>query len=174
VTRSQRPAVRVLLTAGSRSLSYLLGGVILVIAAAVAASGWGVRAVAGWALDVFGATFLALFAVLVAVAVFAWIRLTDGLDSAARRLWREVGLHAANGVSTVALTYTLLGISLGIGTLAGRPLDPSTVQDIVGELTRHFGRAFMTTVVGLPAAAALRALLLIADTARDGREEDNR
>jgi hypothetical protein len=77
-------------------------------------------------------------------------------------------------VSTVALTYTLLGISLGIGSLAGRPLDPTTIQPIITELTRYFSLAFMTTVVGLPTAAALRALVLITDARRDGPAGDMR
>jgi len=78
-----------------------------------------------------------------------------------RDFWLEVGLHGANGVSTLALTFTLLGISLGIGTLAEQELTPETVQVIIGDLTKHFSLAFLTTVVGLPSAAVLRAILSI-------------
>ena len=173
-SRLRHQPIPPLLVAGSRSLSYLLGGAILVLAAAVMVSGLDLSAVAAWALGIFSATFLALYSALVGAAVFSWTRLTEGGEPAKRSLWREVGLHAANGVSTVALTYTLLGIGLGIGSLSGRPLDPTTIQAIVADLTRHFSLAFMTTVVGLPTAAALRALLLITDVRRDGLAGDMR
>jgi hypothetical protein len=70
-------------------------------------------------------------------------------------------LHAANGIATLALTYTLFGISLGIGDLAGQNLTPDTVQAVIRGLTERFSLAFMTTVIGLPTSALLRALLSI-------------
>lgn len=85
---------------------------------------------------------------------------TDASDADAV-FWLEVGVQAANGVTTLALTFTLLGISLGIGGLAGQPLTPETVQPIIRQLTADFSLAFMTTVVGLPVSAGLRAALLI-------------
>ena len=75
--------------------------------------------------------------------------------------WNETGEHAANAVATLALTYTLLGISLGIGTLADQELTPQTIQPVIRGLTEHFSLAFMTTVVGLPTAAILRAIVAI-------------
>ena len=68
---------------------------------------------------------------------------------------------AAHGVATLALTYTLFGISLGIGTLAGQGLTPETVQTVIRDLTASFSLAFMTTVVGLPLSAALRTILVV-------------
>ena len=82
---------------------------------------------------------------------------------AERLIWTEGGLHAANGAATLALTYTLLGISLGVRTLADQELNTDTVQKVIGGLTEHFSVAFMTTVLGLPAAAGLRALISITD-----------
>ena len=76
-------------------------------------------------------------------------------------MWLEAGLQAANGITTLALTYTLLGISLGIGMLAERSLSPETVQGIVQDLTAQFSMAFLTTVIGLPLSAVLRTLLLV-------------
>lgn len=156
---------------GSKSLSYFLG--LTVIALAVSA-GWtrlGTQDIAEWALQVFGVSFLALFGALVFAGLFCWTRLRETAgDPAARRLWADSGLHAANGVSTLALTYTLLGISLGIGTLAHQDLTPETIQGIIRSLTEHFSMAFMTTVVGLPSAAILRALIGITATRLDGPE----
>ena len=87
-------------------------------------------------------------------------------------MWLESGLHGANGVSTLALTYTLLGISLGIGTLSEQELTPDTVQTVISQLTDHFSLAFMTTVVGLPTSAALRALMLISHSRLEATKED--
>ena len=146
--------------AGSRASAYLLGGVVLVLTAASVIGDHGATAVASWALDVMGPAFLALLAGLVLAALYCWARLLDCDDGIAHAAWwREAGLHAASGVATLALTYTLLGISLGIGDLAGQELNPETVQEVIKGLTKRFSMAFMTTVVGLPTAAALRALL---------------
>tara|TARA_B100000683_G_scaffold220295_1_gene217084 strand:- start:1019 stop:1255 length:237 start_codon:yes stop_codon:yes gene_type:complete len=70
-------------------------------------------------------------------------------------------MQTANGVTTLALTFTLLGISLGIGGLAEQNLTPETVQTVIRDLTANFSLAFMTTVVGLPMSAILRALLVV-------------
>jgi len=80
--------------------------------------------------------------------------------------WQSVALQAAGAVTSLALTFTLLGISLGIGSLAGQPLTPDTVQDVIQELTANFSLAFMTTVVGLPSATLLRAVAVIAGNRR--------
>ncbi|MFT5840733.1 MAG: hypothetical protein ACI9UT_003247 [Flavobacteriales bacterium] len=61
----------------------------------------------------------------------------------------DVGMQAANGISILAMTFTLLGISLGIGCLSEQPVTPSSVKEIIGELTKQFSMVFMTTVVGL-------------------------
>ncbi|SCA58262.1 conserved membrane hypothetical protein [Candidatus Terasakiella magnetica] len=144
---------------GSRALSYLLGALSIGLAGAVFATSMAPTAIAQWTLEVFGVSFVALFSVLVFISLFAWVRM--GQFVARKDFWLEVGLHGANGVSTLALTFTLLGISLGIGTLAEQELTPETVQPIIGDLTKHFSLAFLTTVVGLPSAAILRALLSI-------------
>ena len=94
--------------------------------------------------------------------LFCWTRYR-AFGPVVGHIWLEGGLHAANAVSTVTLTYTLLGI----GTLADQDLTPDTVQGVIRALTNHFSLAFMTTVIGLPAAAALRELLLITEAGRE-------
>ena len=151
-----------ILTTGSRGLSYGLGSSVLVIAVAVAASSMQPAQIADWALQAFGPSFISALTVLVLITVISWLRQRSlAHDPLTRHVWVEIGLHAAGGIATLALTFTLLGISLGIGTLADRPLNPDTVASIVGELTRHFSMAFMTTVVGLPLSALLRALIQV-------------
>ncbi len=155
---------------GSRALSYLLGALALTLAAAVFATSLAPSEIAQWTLEVFGISFTLLFSALVFLSLFAWVRL--GQYPQKREFWLEVGLHGANGVSTLALTFTLLGISLGIGTLAEQELTPDTVQMIIADLTKHFSLAFLTTVVGLPSAAILRALLSITHKRLDDEKEE--
>jgi hypothetical protein len=143
---------------GSQSISYFLGAAMLLLAGAVLFTATDINTVFDWLLNVFGVSFLVLLTILSLIAVYSWVNL---INNSNRDLWMHIGLHAANGVSTLALTYTLLGISLGIGTLAEQDLTPETVRVIIRGLTEHFSMAFMTTVVGLPVSALLRALLLI-------------
>jgi len=152
-----------LLGQGSRAASYMLGGVVLITAAAVALLSKDMSSVAGWALDVLGVGFLALLGGLVFVTALSLVRMLDAKgDYMERDFWLDVGIQSANGVTTLALTYTLLGISLGIGGLSAQQLSPETVQAVIRQLTGNFSLAFMTTVIGLPLSAGLRALMTIA------------
>ena len=107
-----------------------------------------------WLQKVFSWSFVLIFSVLCSISVVAGASIQKGKNN---DFLYEVGLHAASGISTLALTFTLLGISLGIGTLAEQPLTPDSVNGLIGELTKQFSMAFMTTVVGLPSSAILRA-----------------
>ena len=106
----------------------------------------------------FGKTFSLIFFALFTLCLYAWFQLNDEGNQA---YWFEVGSQAANGISTLALTFTLFGISMGIGALSDKSLTPENVEQIISELTSQFSLAFMTTVVGLPSAALLRALISI-------------
>jgi len=142
----------------ARALAMLLGLAAIGLAAAVALTGDPTRALALRVEAVVGVVFPAALGVLVLITALAAVRLWA---EPSNRLWRAAGLQAASGIATLALTFTLLGISLGIGTLAERPLTPDTVQAVIGALTARFSLAFMTTVIGLPTAALGRALLLV-------------
>lgn len=142
----------------AQALGLLLGATVLVLAGCRVLSDLSPVEAAGRALALFGGIFPVPFAALVVLAGTAAIRL--GRDPGDRR-WRQLGLQAASGIATLALTFTLLGISLGIGGLAGRLLTPDNVQAVIGELTGRFALAFATTVVGLPVAAGFRALVLV-------------
>jgi len=161
-------ALGLTLASGSRSLSYFLGLCVISLAVAVGWTSSETFEIAEWALRVFGTTFLCLFAALVFICLFCWTRIREcASEPAMRRVWTASGFHAANGISTLALTYTLLGISLGIGTLANQDLTPASVQGIIQSLTEHFSLAFLTTVVGLPVAALMRAMIGITATRLD-------
>jgi hypothetical protein len=147
---------------GFRALSCFLGIMVLCLAVASALGAPPPDRILAWAAGVLGVAFMALMSVLVLATIYCWQRLLAGTASPLQRqAWHEAGLHAANGIATLALTYTLFGISLGIGDLAGQNLTPDTVQAVIRGLTERFSLAFMTTVIGLPTSALLRALLSI-------------
>jgi hypothetical protein len=78
-----------------------------------------------------------------------------------KKFWFETGLQLSNLISTVALTYTLLGISLGIGELSSSKLDIDTINQTISNLTEQFSMAFITSVIGLPLSGLLRSILII-------------
>ncbi len=153
-----------LMNAASQATSYLLGGLVVALALTVFATSLSLAEIADWAWNILGLTFAVLLGSLVFVTLLCWVKmnhLRDGMG--AYQAWLTAGVQAANGVATLALTYTLLGISLGIGGLAGKELTPDTVQLVIQGLTENFSMAFMTTVVGLPLSALLRSLILVTD-----------
>lgn len=111
-----------------------------------------------WLQRMFSVAFIVVFSLLIGLAIFAIVQLKQ-LEQA--QYWHEIGQQAGNGIATLALTFTLLGISLGIGTLAEQPLTPENIQPMISGLTKQFSMAFMTTVVGLPAATIIRAIVSI-------------
>ena len=144
--------------AGSKALSLLVGVASIALAVSVAVTKTPVEDIVRTAGEVLGPAFIVLLFGLVLTALYCWARLRSGPG---RTMWLEAGLQAASGITTLALTYTLLGISFGIGSLAHQKLGPDTVQGIIGDLTAQFSMAFLTTVVGLPLSAVLRTLLLV-------------
>lgn len=151
-----------LLGAGSQAASYMLGAVAVMLAVAVIATSASAGDITGWMKEVLGLTFVTLLGAMVFIVLFCWARLhANAGDSGNPRVWFEAGIQAANGITTLALTFTLLGISLGIASLAEHELNPETVRDVIRDMTANFSLAFMTTVVGLPVSAVLRSLLLI-------------
>ncbi len=156
-----RPAIAFAATA-SQASSYLIGGTVVLLAFAVMMTGASIQEISHWATDTLGLTFATLLAVLVFVTLLCWIKVSSSADGPLRERWLVGGIQAANGIATLALTYTLLGISLGIGVLAEQELNPETVQGVIRELTGNFSLAFMTSVIGLPTSALLRAILVVA------------
>lgn len=147
---------------GSKALSYLLGCGVIGLAGAVVLTRTPVEAILVWSEKIFGGLFLAVFIGLLYVAILALVRVSGrAATEPGVRTWFEAGVQASNAIATLALTYTLLGISLGIGSLASQDLNPETVSQVIRGLTENFSMAFMTTVIGLPVSAVLRAILLV-------------
>ncbi len=153
-----------LLAAASQAISYMLGGLVIALALGVMTTSVSAVEITTWAWDVLGFAFAVLLGGLVFIALLCWVKIKQLRASGGEyQPWLVAGIQAANGVATLALTYTLLGISLGIGSLAGQQLTPETIQGVIKSLTENFSMAFMTTVVGLPTSALLRSVLLVTD-----------
>jgi len=147
---------------GSRALSYFLGFTVIAMAGAVMVTSLEVADILDWATRILGVVFIAVLGGLIYVAILALVKVSSGRPTdLGHRTWFEAGVQAANAVATLALTYTLLGISLGIASLAEHELSPETVRVVIREMTANFSLAFMTTVVGLPVSAVLRSILMI-------------
>ncbi len=151
---------------GSRATAYTLGGLVLVVAVAATLTSLSPSDIAVWAENVFGITFLCFMGGLIFAAVFCWAK---AIQSPADRVWLTAGLQVSNAIVTLALTYTLLGISLGVGGLAEQELTPETVREVVRGLTEKFSLAFLTTVVGLPTSAVLRILFVVTEARNQQR-----
>lgn len=143
-----------------RAVGYFIGGGVIALAVVVMSTSMLPGDLIERGLEVFSQLFIGLLSGLIFLSLYSWVRLVKG-EQEEQRLWLQTGVQSANGITTLALTYTLYGISLGIGSLAGESLTPETIQGVIQSLTDHFSMAFMTTVVGLPLSAALRSMLLV-------------
>lgn len=115
-----------------------------------------------WLNSAFGPLFLSIFSLLCGIGVYAIMQLKTASHARIKpAVWYELGQQAASGIATLALTFTLLGISLGIDALSQQALTPETVSTVIQALTKHFSSAFMTTVVGLPTAHIIRSVLAV-------------
>lgn len=140
-------------------LGYWVGGSLIILLAVLSfATQMTLADILMYVERLFGVTFTLIFTALVLMAAWSIIQLYQAKQVA---VWTEVGMQMANAISTLALTFTLLGISLGIGSLSNQALTPETVQGIISQLTAQFSMAFMTTVVGLPTATLFRAWISI-------------
>ena len=159
--------------AGSLALSGFLGLTIIGLAIAVFATPMDVGELINWTEQIFGVVFIIIIGAMAYMALLAIVQIRAIPPGApSHRSWFETGMQSANGIATLALTYTLLGISLGIGSLATKILSPETIQDVIRGLTEHFSMALMSTVVGLPISAALRSVLLITRSRAEDSQHD--
>ena len=113
-----------------------------------------------WGFSILGKTFIVIFTSLVFASLFCIFKLNTS-EVYKKKFWLETGMQVSNSISIIALTFTLLGISLGIGELSSAKLDLNTINQTIGKLTEQFSMAFMTSVIGLPVSAILKSLLII-------------
>lgn len=151
-----------------QALSLMLGGVVIGLTSFVMFTGHSSAMAVAWASEVLGLPFLLLLASLVFAGLLCLLKLLatrsilDGTKRDTQRIkWLQAGLQSCNGIATLALTFTLLGISLGIGRLSDGGLTPENINSVIADLTAHFSLAFMTSVIGLPLSAAMRTALIV-------------
>ena len=114
------------------------------------------------ARDTLGMLFMGLSASLLLVTMMAITKMRDPhLEHGSKAVWFQIGVHAANGIATVALTFTLFGISAGINQLAAGELNIDSVNTVITGLTSQFSMAFLTSVVGLPLSALMRMVVVV-------------
>ena len=148
-----------------QALSLFLGLLVITIGLTTFITGIAPAQILGWGIDMLGGTFLLLLSTLVITAMFCCAKLIDSardaLSDLERQKWLQAGLQACNGIATLALTFTLLGISLGIGQLSHSSLTPESIDKVIASLTDDFSMAFLTSVIGLPLSAILRTVLIV-------------
>jgi len=162
VLQQMRPSGmwRVNLGLGVRALAVLGGLVLIGLALTLLLFGVAPKDLFAATRDTLGLLFIALALGLVLTVMIAAAKIRDTqLDRQLKSVWLHIGLHAANGIATVALTFTLFGISAGIGELAAGDLNIDTINTVIASLTDQFGMAFMTSVVGLPLSALMRVVV---------------
>jgi hypothetical protein len=148
-----------------QALSLFLGLIVITITLTTLTTGMAPAQILWWGFDMLGGTFLLLLSALVITAMFCCVKLIDSARDARpdmeRQKWLQAGLQACNGIATLALTFTLLGISLGIGQLSNSSLTPESIDKVIASLTDDFSMAFLTSVIGLPLSAILRTCLIV-------------
>ena len=143
-----------------RAMSYMLGTIVIFLAVFLMLTDFHIYQTLDWVREMLGFSFLIFTMILSLTAIYCWLKIIAEKQTE-DKFWMAVGMQSSNGIMTLALTYTLLGISLGIGSLSGKPLSPETVQIAIQEMTTNFSLAFMTTVIGLPLSTILKAFLII-------------
>ena len=148
------------LNQSSKALSFFLGSLILILFFSVLITKNEPFYIFDWAVSVLGISFIILLFFLVFSSIICIMNIC-GSERYQKKFWFESGLQLSNLISTIALTYTLLGISLGIGELSSSNLDIDTINQTISKLTEQFSMAFMTSVIGLPLSGILRSILII-------------
>mgnify|MGYP001295399754 CR=1 FL=1 len=143
--------------------SSVIGGIVLVCFASMSILlGVEPKTLLTQVRDILGEPFLILTGLLTATAITAILKVADQLTSRnMKKIWLQIGIHASNGVATLALTFTLFGISSGIGQLTAGSLNIEEINSVIASLTDEFSMAFMTSVIGLPLSALLRVAVAV-------------
>ena len=145
-----------------RVLAILAGLIVILLALILFIFGIAPMDLFTTARDTLGMLFMSLSVGLLMVTMMAIAKIQDpGLERGRKTAWFQIGLHAANGIATVALTFTLFGISAGINQLAAGELDIDSVNAVVTGLTSQFSMAFLTSVIGLPLSALMRVVVVV-------------
>ena len=145
-----------------QSLTFFFGGVTIILAGLALILDIFPRDVFLWAVSTLGLTYILITASVVLLSLFSLSQYRA--DPLHNQQWIKIGSQSNTAIATIALTYTLCGISLGVGSLASSDLSPENINHVISGLTKEFGMAFMTSVVGLPLSALMRFIFVLNDT----------
>jgi len=108
-----------LIFSGVRALYWIVGSLIIAVAAVSLVTQMSVMEIMSLVNRHFGVTFITFYTALVVIGLFAVRQLWQRQSTYG--YWHELCLQTANGISTLALTFTLFGISMGISSLSPNP-----------------------------------------------------
>jgi hypothetical protein len=158
-----------MLTQLARATALLSGSTIILCAFLTLIFEVTPRHIFNWCVSTLGASYLVITAIIMIISVFALLQYRS--DTEKSSLWIKIGQQSNTAIATIALTYTLCGISLGVGSLATLELGPETINSVISQLTEKFSMAFMTSVVGLPLSAFMRFVFVVNEKACNGTEK---
>ena len=144
----------------SQVTSWFFGLLVIMFFTYMIATGNHPKKMLDWGFSTLGTSFILIFSILVFASLFCIFKLNTS-ENNIKKFWLETGMQFSNSISIIALTFTLLGISLGIGELSSAKLDLNTINQTIGKLTEQFSMAFMTSVIGLPVSAIFKSALII-------------
>ena len=144
----------------SQVTSWFFGLLVIMFFTYMIATGNHPKKMLDWSFSTLGTSFIVIFSILVFATLFCIFKLNTS-ENNIKKFWLETGMQFSNSISIIALTFTLLGISLGIGELSSAKLDLNTINQTIGKLTEQFSMAFMTSVIGLPVSAIFKSALII-------------
>ena len=144
----------------SQVTSWFFGLLVIMFFTYMIATGNHPTKMLDWGFSTLGTSFIVIFSILVFASLFCIFKLNTS-ENNIKKFWLETGMQFSNSISIIALTFTLLGISLGIGELSSAKLDLNTINQTIGKLTEQFSMAFMTSVIGLPVSAIFKSALII-------------
>lgn len=144
----------------SQSLSWFLGLTAIIFFVYMFISGDDPKSLMKWSFSTLGTLFIFILSSQILLSIFCIVQLNSS-KIIFKRYWFEFGVQVSNSISTIALTFTLFGISVGIGGISSSNLDILTINQTIGNLTKSFSMAFMTSVIGLPVSAIFKSILVI-------------
>ena len=101
----------------SQAVSFFLGSILISLVFIVYLTENEPSEIFNMANSLLGSTFIILISLLTFFSVICITNVIT-LKPYEKKFWFETGIQLSNLISTIALTYTLLGISLGIGGLS--------------------------------------------------------
>ena len=117
--------------------------------------------------SIVGWPFLSVYGLLSVALMLTLLRIRSarraGADEA-RTYWAHIGGQLCGLLSTIALVFTLWGLSQGVLLLGANQVTADTIDQLLSQLMTHFGVAFYSSIIGLPTAALGRVLVFVASS----------